>query len=219
MIFFCKMHGIILVLGKLEYILREHIAFKCITMSLMWSSSEPICCTLTITCTNTEEWFLIASAKLIKDMSRYWDTPRWWTCVARLLFRLSTCVCVDHDRVHNVFLYWEIFSKLDFKQTWVHLMRCWSGVQVCDHKTGWRGFRANDIDARNCFVEVSSWCGDEWFRSPVMLKMRVITGIPAILAFQCDSAKNLNPKDWIGFMYTVTYSPHLHFYFSFHVFQ
>lgn len=29
------MHGIILVLGKLEYILREHIAFKCITMSLM----------------------------------------------------------------------------------------------------------------------------------------------------------------------------------------
>lgn len=132
---------------------------------------------------------------------------------------MCACVCVDHDRVHNVFLYWEIFSKLDFKQTWVHLMRCWSGVQVCDHKTGWRGFRANDIDALNCFVEVSSWRGDEWFRSPVMLKMRVITGIPAILAFQCDSAKNLNPKDWIGFMYTVTYSPHLHFYFSFHVFQ
>lgn len=29
---------------------------------------------------------------------------------------------------------WEICSKLDFKQTWVCLMRCWSEVQVWSHK-------------------------------------------------------------------------------------
>lgn len=48
----------------------------------------------------------------------------------------------------------------------------------------------NDIDAQNCFVEVSSQRGDELFRSPVMLEMRVITSMPAMLPFQCDSAKN-----------------------------
>lgn len=90
---------------------------------------------------------------------------------ARLLFILRVCLCIDLAHVHGIWPSWEICSKLDFKQTWVCLMRCWSGVQVCGYKTGrqnslpaWPILTCGIILLRSQFsVEMSSsgplWCG------------------------------------------------------------
>lgn len=83
---------------------------------------------------------------------------------------VHTCVCIDHANVRGIQASWEISSKLDFKQTWPCLMRCWSGVQICSHRMGQRkGLPAWPILTRRIILLRSGvHRGDEQFRSPVM---------------------------------------------------
>lgn len=126
--------------------------------SYLRSASNPICFTLTIRQTQTEHGFpwlvQIKGSNHLKTHKKSHfpcgalrgDGP----VQAQLLFTVCVCVgvCIDLAHVHGIQLSWEICSKLNFKQTWVYLMRCWSGVQVCSQKTGWQNSMTN-IDTQN----------------------------------------------------------------------
>lgn len=114
-------------------------------MSLQRSISKPISLILAITQVQTQsadfhsphKWKAVIILKLIKkcfilgSLSDVHFAQRWLECV------LTRECLSDPIHVHRSRASWEICTKLDFKQTWVRLMRCWSGGQVCGQKTSW----------------------------------------------------------------------------------
>lgn len=88
---FCRCMELFLSLANWNTFLSEHIAFKCIIMSLMWSVSERICCTLAIIHVQTQsmdflqcKWKKVITLKLIKEMILHWDSEGLRTCATRL---------------------------------------------------------------------------------------------------------------------------------------
>lgn len=72
---------------------------------------------------------------------------------------LCTCTRIDLSNIHWVCPSWEIFSKLDFKETWGRLMRCSSELQVCSRTSGREMVYRHRCEAlfRSCLGSPPRW--------------------------------------------------------------
>lgn len=165
-------------------------------MSQARSVSKPICCASTIVHVQTESWEFQPASKMKE--SNHLKTHKTQVSVvgpceethlalqgcysqrAQLPASVYVCMCGVRACEKCVLTLvmstvfgpsWEICSKLNFKQTWVCLMRCWSEVQVWSHKG--KGIKeageALPAETRSTHGTVSSqvWGAVERFRSPV----------------------------------------------------
>lgn len=122
------------------------LEFECNVMLLMWSVSKPILLRTRLSCANRELGFprpvQMKESNHLKTHKRavfpLGLAEEMDLCNMVVIHTEPMCACIDLRHVHSFQLSWEICSKLDFKQAWVCLMRCWSEVQVWSHKTGCR---------------------------------------------------------------------------------
>lgn len=192
-------------------------------MSQARSVSKPICCALTIVHVQTESWEFPPACKMkesnhlkthktqvsVVGPCKKTHSPlhgRYSHC-AQLFGSVRVCMCgmrVCEECVLTLVMSTvfgpsrEICSKLNFKQTWVYLMRCWSEVRVWSHKVKKKGSQGstscpNATDTWRYFILGigCSWAAHVPSRCN---KIRAVTGQ------KCDTVGNKH--HWEGRMHT-----------------